>query len=622
MLVHYFGVTAMRMPSLDPSAIVSNRKLIAVGLIAFIGGVLLCGALLNLSQIAPYFSVSGEPLLKFASYNELVDFVGTSSSSPYYYFEDDGFFGLSESRGADSSSDYSTTNVQVAGVDEADIVKCDGEHFYVVSNQSVFIIKAYPPEEVAILSKIQLNGTLRGLFINRDKLVVFGSNTNDVRILTSASVVRPDTVEPYYRHYARPSAFIQIYDISDKASPTSTRNLTLGGYYYSSRMIGDYVYTIISEPVLLNGTEVRLPTVHNQDETLVVPATEIYYSSVSDYGFTFTTIIAVNVIDDTEKPTHETILLGTTRSTYVSSNNIYLAFSGKADPASGAQKTLIHRIQVDGSLIENKASGGVPGNVLNQFSMDEYDGYFRIATTTDIWTTEGSRNNVYVLDMSLDVVGKLENLALTERIYSARFLGDRCYLVTFRQVDPFFVIDLSNPVEPEVLGYLKIPGYSRYLHPYDRDHVIGIGMDGENVKMSLFDVTNASAPRELDNFTAQGSWSGSQVLSDHKAFLFNKTRRLLAIPVTISVFKAVDEYNYMYSYWQGAYVFDVSLEHGFVLRGNVTHQESTTGAFQYYYGSEVQRILYIDSVLYTMSDRKIMLNSLESLVPIGEVELL
>jgi inhibitor of cysteine peptidase len=173
-----------------------------------------------------------------------------------------------------------------------------------------------------------------------------------------------------------------------------------------------------------------------------------------------------------------------------------------------------------------------------------------------------------------------------------------------------------------MLGYLKIPGYSSYLHPYDADHIIGIGMNGSNLKMSLFDVANVSAPTELDNFVVQGSWSGSPVLSDHKAFLFNKTRGLLAIPVTVSATKVVDEYHYTYSYWQGAYIFDVSLEHGFVLRGNVTHQESTTSIFQYYYGSEVQRILYIDEVLYTVSDRKILLNSLDTLEQIGEIELL
>ncbi len=618
MLAHYSGVTAMKILSSNLNAIVNKRKIIAASLIAFISGILLCGALLNLSQIAPYFSVSGEPLLKFSSYRELVDFVGSSSSQPYYFInEGDVLNALAQAKGAESSRDYSTTNVQVVGVDEADIVKSYEGYLYVVSNQSVFIMKAFPPEEAEILSEIRLNGTLHGIFINGNRLVVFGSNAYEVRILVS--MIEPNKVEPSYMSYATPTTFIKVYDITNKASPVSARNVTLDGYYFSSRMIGNFVYTIVNEPVLLNGTNVKLPAIFAEGETVAVSATDIYYSSVTDYGFTFTTIFAVNAVDDAEEPTHETILLGTTRTIYVSLNSIYVAFSGEVDSITGAEKTLIYRIQVDGGNIENKASGGVPGGVLNQFSMDEYNGHFRIATTIDSWGGEGARNNVYVLNMSLSAVGKLENLALKERIYSARFMGDRCYLVTFQQVDPFFVIDLSSPMEPEVLGYLKIPGFSSYLHPYDESHIIGIGKEGNNVKMSLFDVTNVSTPAETAHFAVQGEWSDSTVLWDHKAFLFNKTRQLLAIPVMVNVAEVVDDYRYTWSYWQGAYVFDISLEHGFVLRGNMTHQESTTSYFQY--SHEVQRILYIDNVLYTMSDRKIMMNRLETLEQIGEIEL-
>ncbi len=618
MLAHYSGVTEMRILSSNLNAIVNKRKVIAASLIAFVIGILVCGALLNLSQIVPYFSVSGEPLLRFSSYRELVDFVGSSSSQPYYFVnEGDVLDALAQAKGAESNRDYSTTNVQVAGVDEADTVKSYEGYLYVVSNQSVFIMKAYPPEDAKIVSEIKLNETLHGIFINGNRLVVLGSNACEVRILVN--MIEPNRGEPSYMSYATPNTFIKVYDITNKASPVSTRNVTLDGYYFSSRMIGNFVYTIINEPVLLNGTNVKLPAIFAEGETVTMSATDIYYSGVTDYGFTFTTIFAVNAVDDAEKPTHETILLGTTRTIYVSSNSIYIAFSGEVDSATGAEKTLIYRIHIDGGNIENKASGGVPGGVLNQFSMDEYDGYLRIATTTNSWDREGVRNNVYVLNMNLGLVGKLENLALKERIYSARFMGDRCYLVTFQQVDPFFVIDLSSPGKPEVSGYLKIPGFSSYLHPYDESHIIGIGKEGDNVKMSLFDVTNVTAPTETAHFAVQGEWSDSTVLWDHKAFLFNKTRHLLAIPVVVNVAEVVDDYYYTWSYWQGVYIFDVSLEHGFVLRGNVTHQESTTSYLQY--GYEVQRILYIGNVLYTMSDRKVMMNSLETLEQIGEIAL-
>ncbi|MDH5780656.1 MAG: beta-propeller domain-containing protein, partial [Candidatus Bathyarchaeota archaeon] len=199
------------------------------------------------------------------------------------------------------------------------------------------------------------------------------------------------------------------------------------------------------------------------------------------------------------------------------------------------------------------------------------------------------------------------------RIYSARFMGDRCYLVTFRQIDPFFVIDLSTPTEPEVLGYLKIEGFSGYLHPYDEDYVIGVGKQGSNLKLSLFDATNVSSPIEAaPPFIVSGDWSDSPVLMDHKAFLFDKAKQLLALPVSINHY----EY-YTKSYWQGAYVFDISLEQGFTFRGGITHQNNTS----YEYGYQVQRILYIEDVLYTVSEAKVKMNDMETLQLLNEVEL-
>jgi inhibitor of cysteine peptidase len=249
--------------------------------------------------------------------------------------------------------------------------------------------------------------------------------------------------------------------------------------------------------------------------------------------------------------------------------------------------------------------------VLNQFSMDEYNDFFRIATTK--WTSDGSINNLFILNMSLNVVGKLEDLAPGESIYSARFMGDRCYLVTFRQIDPFFVIDVGNPAEPKVLGYLKIPGFSGYLHPYDENHIIGIGKQDTNVKLSLFDVTNVTAPTEITKYIVQAYWSDSTVLWDHKAFLFDKSKQLLALPVSISG----DWYDTK-GFWQGAYVFNVSLEQDFTLKGNITHQ---SGADEFESGLQVKRILYIDNVLYTISDKKIKMNNLENLDLINEVNL-
>lgn len=212
--------------------------------------------------------------------------------------------------------------------------------------------------------------------------------------------------------------------------------------------------------------------------------------------------------------------------------------------------------------------------------------------------------------MNLSILGKLENIAPNENLDSARFIGNRCYLSTsVIRIDPFFVIDVENATKPKILGYLKIPGFMRYLHPYDENHIIGVGRDENNsVKISIFDVTNVSAPIEIDMYSVPGDWSDSTVLTDHKAFLFEKSRDLLAIPVSAY-------YWDKYWQWQGLYVFNITLSNGIVLRGNVTHLEDTA----YYWNCQVKRALYIDNVLYTVSDIKVKLNRLEDLAFIKEI---
>jgi len=284
------------------------------------------------------------------------------------------------------------------------------------------------------------------------------------------------------------------------------------------------------------------------------------------------------------------------------------------------------------------ASGEIPGMVLNQFAMDEYDGYFRVATTVH---GEKALNNVYVLNMALNITGSLTDLALGETIYSARFMGERCYLVTFRNIDPLFVIDLSNPTNPRLLGELKITGYSSYLHPYDENHIIGIGKETvaeqedfawyQGVKISLFDVSDVSNPREISKYEIGDRGTDSPVLWDHKAFLFDKERNLLVMPVLEAKINAtqypegVPSWAYGQPVWQGAYVFDISVDNGLQLKGKITHVENITdpeqGYYYYYSPFAVERSLYIDNVLYTISQAKIKMNDLGTLEYINEVEL-
>jgi uncharacterized secreted protein with C-terminal beta-propeller domain len=614
--------------------------------------------------------LGGNQISRFASYEELQDFI--KANAQYTAFHTESSFwrnSLLSGKGvfhypaaipaAMDSIDYSTTNIQVAGVDEADIVKTDGGYIYLVSGNRTIIVKAYPPEQAQVLSEIELQGTVIGIFINGDRLVVFAEETPyyDVRLGPAG-----ETYMPSIAYYTSPKTFIKVYDVSDRENPRLQRELSADGEYVSSRMIGDYAYVVINEPVYEQDDELNLPKIHFGGNETEIPATDIYYSDVSDYYYMYTTIIAINTQNDDQEPTYETILLGASSNLYVSQNNIYLTFPVWEDGVGDFQKSSIHRIHIEGDEIDPVASGEVPGMVLNQFSMDEYDGYFRVATTTNEGSMLGLRsligelvdylgvptttdwapslNHIYILDMDLNIVGSLKGLAPGETIYSARFMGQRGYLVTFKQVDPLFVIDLSDPRNPKELGYLKVTGYSDYLHPYDENHLIGIGKEttdaGEfawyqGVKISLFDVSDVNNPREISKCEIGDRGTDSPVLWDHKAFLFDKSRNLMVIPVLVA---EVDQSEYPEGVppdaygepvWQGAYIFHVSLDAGIRLEGRITHIEDLGDLEQDYYYSyspfSIERSLYIGDVLYTISDAKIMMNNLENLDYINEVEL-
>ena len=586
-----------------------KKKTVTYGVAAVLLAVLFAAICFNFG-VQPYIPPVVLSLETFSSYEELENFLKTNiEQTKNYEGQYSSFFsrgGEVASLDAEAAPAHSTTNIQVAGVDEADIVKTDGEYLYVVSSNNISILKAYPPEEAKVLSKITLNETYNlKIYVNEDKLAVLGGHFAPIRISYSYTG----------------ESFVKVYDISDKTSPVLTRTLSLNGTLSGSRMIGNYVYATVNQLAVQSSNEktdfeVTLPKISTDDAVKEIQATEIRYVNVPDVFYYFTTVIAVNIINDAQEPTYETFLTGPTACMYVSHSNMYLAVPNtnvwilSAEVGGRRDETLIYRVKLDGEEIVCEAEGAVSGYVLNQFSMDEYNGFFRIATTK--WTNDGSKNNLYVLDMSLNIVGELPDLAPGERIYSARFMGDRCYLVTFKQVDPFFVIDLSNPTEPKVLGYLKIPGFSGYLHPYDESHIIGTGKQDNNVKLSLFNVTDVTAPTEaVPPYIVPADWSDSTVLMDHKAFLFDKSKQLLALPVSIS------EY-YIKGYWQGAYVFNVSLEQGFTFKASITHQDNNAS---YEYNTQVQRILYIENVLYTVSETKVKMNLIENLQPIKEIEL-
>ena len=538
-------------------------------------------------------------LKKFSSYEELKDFLNRSMSSPWLLVDVERFTTITTTGITAKSTvthiDYSKTNVQVEGVDEDDVVKTDGEYIYLTLGRRVLIIKAYPPNEAKLSAEIPVEGVVSGLFVNNKRLVII-YNSIYCRVENTGN-----TFEKREMLSIEPSLSVLIYDVKNAEAPILVRNTTISGMHFNSRMIGDYVYVLAYLPIRLRGEEPVLPEIIDGKYSIRVDPTSIYYSNASVFYNVFTVIFAINVKDSSEPITYETFLFGYASCIYVSLNNIYVAVPSYSE--SGVT-TETHKIHIEGGKIEYELSGSVPGLVLNQFSMDEYDGYSRIATMTNqqvfrgLFSTITLRevenpimSNVYVLNMSL-VVGGIEGLAPGERIYSARFIGDRCYLVTFKKVDPLFVIDLGDPVNPKVLGKLKIPGYSDYLHPYDENHLIGIGKwtveaeEGDfawyqGVKISLFDVSDVEHPREIDSIIIIGDrGTDSPVLHNHKALLFDKELNLLAIPILLA---EIDESKYPIGVppntygdyvWQGLYVFKIS-ENDISLRGRITHIESS-----------------------------------------------
>jgi uncharacterized secreted protein with C-terminal beta-propeller domain len=604
----------------------SYQKLSAITLVA-----ITLGVAIPLSITYTFYSLFlyQPSLTRFSSYEELETFVSKTSSFPYFK-EIDLIPGITSRGSANQESfEYSGTNIQVEGVDEADIVKCDGEHLFLVSSNNVTIIKAYPPEDATVITRITLNETVKGVFVYDNRLVIFseGSPYNSQERINDS---------PFGK------TFVRVYNIENILSPHLVRTVSFDGNYFDSRMLKNYVYILTYQPAYIHNGKVPLPTVESNGMIEQIEAKDVYYANVTDCSYTLITVASMNVHNDNEAPIHETFLLGFMGQIYVSLENIYIAIPGYS---TDSQKTDIHRIRINEGQISHEASGLVPGYILNQFSMDEYDNHFRVATTTGstarFFQQATSQNNVYILDMNLQITGKLENLAPGERIYSARFLGKRCYLVTFKKVDPLFVIDLEDPFNPKVLGKLKIPGYSDYLHPYDENHLIGIGKNTveaeegdfawyQGVKISLFNIEDVEHPKEVATFSIGDRGTDSPVLREHKALLFDKNRNLLAIPVLVA---EIDESKYPNGIpptaygdyvWQGLYVFNLT-ENNILLRGKITHIENEDDLLKsgYYYHSpySIERSLYIENVLYSLSSKKIKMNNLTNLLEIGEVRI-
>lgn len=536
------------------------------------------------------------------------------------------------------ANDYSKTNTQVQGVDEADIVKTDGTYIYYLTNEKLTIINTENASQMKEMSTIKFDETFtpEEIFLNNDKIIVIGKRYEYDKTERKIGIDE-DFLYPNYMDKTYTSA--KLYNVKDKINPTLERTVEVEGDYLTARMIGSNVYIASNKYMYyayicntyksteLNEDDFKphyLDTA-TSNETKSINFDCIYY--IPEFEDTnYLNIVAFNITNNQEANVES--YLGAGEEIYASKENLYVTKT-KYDYERKNKTSItteIYKFNLNNANCTFAKAGDVPGSVLNQFSMDECNGYFRIATTDSTsWNSESNTNNLYVLNENLETIGKIEGLAKGERIYSVRFMGNRAYMVTFVETDPLFVIDLSNPTTPTVLGELKIPGYSKYLHPYDETHLIGIGEDTEVVnygygdrvvtngmKMAMFDVTDPNNPQELYNVKIGEKGTYSELLYNHKALLFSKEKNIIAFPISIT------ENDYKVTF-QGAIVYGVSLEKGFELKTKISN--SATDYDRYYSRNRVERIIYIKDTLFTLSNGLIKAVDLNTFETKGSIEL-
>lgn len=568
----------------------------------------------------------------------------------------------SSSNESSISKDYSTTNIQVENVDEADITKTDGNYIYSISDSNVIITDVENPQEIKIAATIKLSDSSipEDLILYKNELVVISSKSTT-------------TSNSYYRYNHKNNTVVRIYDITTKTNPTLIKSYELYEPYYTSRCINNVLY-VISSGNLRKEDDIVIRNYKEDNIEKQIAFDNIKY--LKDIQTKKQTLISVVNLDNAREDINVSSYLIDISNAYVSENNIYLlnqkynynsdtppiselfglkgvigVFTYNNDNNSRGYNTEIYKFNItqEGKVIYDTRNK-IKGKTINQYSLDENNGHLRIA----LYDNDGAR--VAIFDENLNQIGISEYVAKGETMYSSRFINDKVYLVTYKTMDPLFVIDLRDETSPKVLGELHIPGYSTYLHPYDENHLIGIGMQTEEVinrnssgkvisttskivgmKMALFDVTDVSNPVQISETIIGDRRTTSAILTNPKALLFSKEKQLIAIPVNNysedfeiassnnSYSSIVNSYiNYNKSYTaEGYFVYNINIENGFNLKGVITHQTPTksNSAYKYYNNSKLLRGLYIDENLYTVSETAVKVNNLNTLELVSELKI-
>ncbi|HOC99309.1 MAG TPA: beta-propeller domain-containing protein [Myxococcota bacterium] len=628
----------------------------------------------------------------------------------------------------ETPDEYSQTNTQVEGVDEADRVKTDGEYIYVLSDRDLVVVKSWPAAQTGEVGRLTLGSWAYNFFLDGDRAIVLGSANlhevvKDVPYRTNeggdderpgtgggdqvdggapaaeAEGIAIDDVSPDYYYDYRPVTTVTIVSLTDKANPTILKQFFFEGYTADSRRITDKIYLVLNNyhsvydleywpsDLVMYGSEGE--DIRPSDEEInalfdAMIARNIekirartlaewmpeYWTSTDGGQPAYADGQMIGECSDVHAPTvfsgqgllnlvsldtDSGDIVGSTiqgswgtvyaslEAVYVGSTNwdFYWWWMGGEDIPP--VKTHIHKFAFDNDgNARYQASGEVLGYAINQFAYDEYDGYLRVATTDGFgwWNNEETESRVTVLrqdDEKLEQVGVVTGLGLGEQIYAVRFIGDQGYVVTFRQVDPLYVLDLVNPADPKVAGELKIPGFSSYIHPLEPGFLLTAGRDANEegqvggIKVEIFDVTDPTAPKSVKTAVIGDGWNTwSDVLWDHKAFTYFGARNLLAIPVSGWV-ETQGEGGWWGEYKSELALFRVTREDIEILP-SISHMDffDDFGGNDHCYGyggywqAQIWRGLFVEDYVYSLSQLGMKVHDTRDLLAgqVAEVTLL
>lgn len=585
-------------------------------------------------------------------------------------------------------ADYSQTNVQVAGVDEGDIVKSDGNYLYHAVGNRVMISQITPTSQAKLASTITTDANFmpQELFIDGNRLMLIGQTwSNEIyptpspvpvplmkpapesRVAPTMPSIAPAEpmpamdlkVMPIWRG-GRNVTHIEIWDVSDRAKPSKARTVEFDGSLSATRLINGRAYFVMNtwspwdQTVKSPADKDLIPAFRDSSQSNNTAQPMAGCGDIAYFPQPSQQFLAIASVPMTgSEAVSRTVILGTAGTVYANQNNLFTANQEWVNQpvrdsiypnTSDQEQTVIHKFSLQNGQATHIANTSVPGRMINQFALDEYENNLRVATVRGYIGSEQqpSQSNIYVLGADLKARGKIEGIAPNENMYSVRFMGKRAYMVTFRQIDPFFAIDLANPDAPKILGKLKIPGYSTYLHPMTDNLIIGVGKNTaesankdfawyQGMKIAVFDVTDVTNPVEKYHVDIGDRGTDSPALNDHRAFLYSPTKQILALPVMLAELSAAQKAGpdasraYGEYTFQGAYIYKLTPQTGFTFLGRVTQAPDADRFLKsgWYPGSsdrDIQRVGYVDDTLWTISNGGIGLNRLPDLAKQGAVD--